>query len=92
MRSFTIVSLFTALSLASPIAVPVPEPELIHLEARQSSTRNELETGSSAACPRAIFIFARASTEPGNMVSTISITPKTQLYTKSSRASPQAQL
>nr|3DCN_A Chain A, Cutinase [Colletotrichum gloeosporioides]3DD5_A Chain A, Cutinase [Colletotrichum gloeosporioides]3DD5_B Chain B, Cutinase [Colletotrichum gloeosporioides]3DD5_C Chain C, Cutinase [Colletotrichum gloeosporioides]3DD5_D Chain D, Cutinase [Colletotrichum gloeosporioides]3DD5_E Chain E, Cutinase [Colletotrichum gloeosporioides]3DD5_F Chain F, Cutinase [Colletotrichum gloeosporioides]3DD5_G Chain G, Cutinase [Colletotrichum gloeosporioides]3DD5_H Chain H, Cutinase [Colletotrichum gl len=33
----------------------------------QSSTRNELETGSSSACPKVIYIFARASTEPGNM-------------------------
>lgn len=40
------------------------------LEARQllSSTSNDLEQGSSSNCPRVIFIFARASTEPGNMV------------------------
>ena len=73
MKSLAIFSILAALSTASPIAVPVPEPEPeaeVHLlEARQSSTRNELETGNSAACPRAIFIFARASGEPGNMVS-----------------------
>ena len=32
-----------------------------------STTRTELEDGSSSACPKAIFIFGRGSTEPGNM-------------------------
>ncbi|KAF1952543.1 carbohydrate esterase family 5 protein [Byssothecium circinans] len=32
-----------------------------------ATTRTELESGSSSACPKAIFIFARGSTEPGNM-------------------------
>lgn len=77
MKYLAILSFFTSLALTSPIAVAVPvtapadEPQLITLEARQSSaTSNELETGSSAACPRTIFIFARGSTEAGNMVST----------------------
>ncbi|KAK4098034.1 carbohydrate esterase family 5 protein [Parathielavia hyrcaniae] len=39
----------------------------LEIAARQSSTRNDLESGSSSNCPRVIFIFARASTEPGNM-------------------------
>lgn len=42
------------------------------LDTRQStnsSVRNELEDGTSSACPKAIFIFARASREDGNMVS-----------------------
>ncbi|CAO2652927.1 Nn.00g023380.m01.CDS01 [Neocucurbitaria sp. VM-36] len=71
MKSLAIFSILAALSIASPVPVPAPEAEAEAeariLEARQSSTRNELETGNSAACPRAIFIFARASGEPGNM-------------------------
>lgn len=39
--------------------------------ARQlSNTRNDVERGSSSDCPEVIFIFARASGERGNMVST----------------------
>lgn len=39
--------------------------------ARQlSNTKNDLERGSSSNCPEVIFIFARASGEGGNMVST----------------------
>jgi len=37
------------------------------------TTRNELEDGDQSACPKVIFIFARASTERGNMVR--SLTP-----------------
>ncbi|KAF2847067.1 carbohydrate esterase family 5 protein [Plenodomus tracheiphilus IPT5] len=76
---FLAISLFTALAAASPIAAPGPiavaEPEAVAvgisetaLEVRQSTiTRTELETGSSSACPKAILIFARGSTESGNM-------------------------
>lgn len=39
--------------------------------ARQlSNTKDDLERGSSSNCPAVIFIFARASGEGGNMVST----------------------
>jgi cutinase len=71
MKSIAIISFFASLALTSPIAIPAPADasQPLTLEARQSSaTRNELETGSSAACPRTIFIFARGSTEGGNMV------------------------
>jgi cutinase len=61
-----LISLLAALAAASPIAIGAPAPGA--LDARQlSSTSNELETGSSAACPRTIFIFGRASGEIGNM-------------------------
>jgi hypothetical protein len=72
MKSFTIISLLTSLAIASPIAVPAPvaEPEPLRLYTRQLGfTRNELETGSSSSCPKVIFIYARGSTEIGNMVS-----------------------
>jgi cutinase len=50
------------LFVASAFATPVD------IEARQSSTtRNDLESGSSSNCPRAILIFARGSTEAGNL-------------------------
>ncbi|KAF2124110.1 carbohydrate esterase family 5 protein [Dothidotthia symphoricarpi CBS 119687] len=64
MKLFALSVLATLVS-ASPIAVP----EANGVEARQfgSGTSNELEQGSSSSCPKAIFIFARASTEPGNM-------------------------
>lgn len=59
-----------AASLVAALPAPVHEAEVIHtLQARQSSTRNDLESGNSNNCPEAIFIFARASTEVGNMVS-----------------------
>lgn len=49
---------FAGLAAANPVA-------------RQFSdtTRDDLERGSSSDCPKVIFVFARASTEPGNMVS-----------------------
>jgi cutinase len=60
-------ALFAALALASPIILP--ETEVIELQARQlESSRTELESGSSSACPKAILIFARGSTEIGNLV------------------------
>ncbi|ROT43667.1 cutinase [Sodiomyces alkalinus F11] len=40
------------------------------IEARQSNTRNDLEEGSSSNCPEVILIFARGSTESGNMGNT----------------------
>lgn len=61
-----------ALAVAYVSALPVDsivQEDVKLLEARQLITRDELESGSSSACPRAILIFARASTETGNMVS-----------------------
>ncbi|KAI8239724.1 Cutinase 1 [Colletotrichum sp. SAR 10_99] len=63
MKFLSIVSLAITLAAAAPVEVETG----VALETRQSSTRNELETGSSSACPKVIYIFARASTEPGNM-------------------------
>ena len=75
MKSIAILSLIASIAIASPVAIPAPvaepapEPITLRLDARQASaTRTELESGSSSACPKAIFIFARGSNEAGNMV------------------------
>lgn len=66
---FLTLSMMTALAVASPITTHSETA----LEARQlgSSTSNDLQQGQAGSCPKAIFIFARASGEPGNMVSLI---------------------
>jgi cutinase len=67
MKFFTAVSLFAGLGAALPTA-----REAVSLEdalvARQllGNTRNELQNGGT--CPKVIFIFARGSTESGNLV------------------------
>jgi cutinase len=72
MKRSVVLSLLLALVSSTPIAVTTPDVPAIavpELELRQlSSTSNELESGSSAACPKTIFIWARASGEIGNMV------------------------
>jgi hypothetical protein len=64
---FFAASLLATLAVASPLVVPSGS-----LDARQfgisSSTSSDLERGTSSNCPKAIFIFARASGEQGNMV------------------------
>lgn len=48
-----------------------PTERDVALSGRQfgaASTRNDLIDGNAAQCPRAIFIFARASGENGNIV------------------------
>lgn len=57
-----------AVSLASLIAVTSALPLV---ERQSATTRNELESGSASACPKAILIYARGSTQAGNMVSKI---------------------
>ncbi|KAL6703108.1 hypothetical protein ACN47E_010170 [Coniothyrium glycines] len=68
------ISILAALAAAVPYTVPeisIDEIEAIHareLNARQfGSSGTELERGSSSACPRAILVFARGSTETGNL-------------------------
>ncbi|PVI00313.1 carbohydrate esterase family 5 protein [Periconia macrospinosa] len=57
------LALTTLFALGS--AIPV-EPSIVHRQAVVTS-RTELESGSASACPKVIFIWARGSTEPGNM-------------------------
>ncbi|KAG9198613.1 hypothetical protein G6514_009789 [Epicoccum nigrum] len=63
------VALFMLASLAAASPITLAAPEAATLLARQlgTSTRSELENGQSGSCPKAIFIFARASTETGNL-------------------------
>lgn len=76
MKYFNIVAALAALSIATPVPAPEPEalPELAELEAtahvlhKRQSTSNELNNG---ACRDYIFIFARGSTEGGNMGGTV---------------------
>ena len=65
---FLALSMLTSLVVASPITLAAPEADTLEIRQFGSSTKNELEQGSSSSCPKVIFIFARASTEIGNMV------------------------
>lgn len=62
-----------ALTAALPTA-PIDNPAAAELDARQlGSTSNDLVNGNSANCPKVIYIFARGSTEAGNMVRPLAI-------------------
>ncbi|KAK4096466.1 carbohydrate esterase family 5 protein [Parathielavia hyrcaniae] len=69
MKFFAAVSLFAGLGAALPTGLDLaPAPAEEGIEARQffgGTTRNELQQGGT--CPRVIFIYARGSTESGNM-------------------------
>ena len=61
------------LAAALPAATPVNDVDMADVMARQwggsiGSTKDDLQNGNASACPKVIFIFARASTERGNMV------------------------
>jgi len=64
---FLAIPLLTTLVAASPIVVTPAANELGARQLDGGMTRNELQDGKSP-CPKAIFIFARGSTETGNMV------------------------
>ncbi|KAL1881336.1 hypothetical protein Daus18300_001189 [Diaporthe australafricana] len=67
MKFFSILSLCATLIAAVPVEIAVEVGDA-GVEIRQAGlTRDELQSGSSSACPRVIFVFARASTELGNM-------------------------
>lgn len=73
---FFITSLLAALAAASPVVLP--ESSVVEIEARQfGSPETELESGRSSACPKAILVFARGSTETGNLVRLILISKST---------------
>lgn len=72
----SIISFCTMKSIPCLLAMLVtvqaaPVTDSIVLSERQlggADTRNDLQDGNAAQCPKAIFIFARASGEDGNMV------------------------
>lgn len=75
---FLAITFLVTLATASPIAAPEPEFQLSgDLEARQIlSSKSELESGSASRCPKAILVFARGSTETGNLVCPPSFPPR----------------
>lgn len=79
---------FLALSMLASLAAASP----ITLSARQlgTNTRSELENGKAGSCPKAIFIFARASSETGNMVRPPSLPHPPHPLTHNPRVPPPA--
>jgi hypothetical protein len=66
---FFATSLLATLAVASPIVVsPAADLSARQLGSLNPMTSNDVKDGSSSSCPKAIFIFARASGEQGNMV------------------------
>jgi cutinase len=66
------LTLLFALAVVHTHALPTTNVEVSedvsHLEKRSFLNQNDLEAGPASQCPEAILIFARGSTEPGNMV------------------------
>jgi cutinase len=66
MKFTAILSLFAA----SSAAFPTPNtPSDLEVRQAGSITRNDLSNGAASSCPPVIFIYARGSTESGNLVS-----------------------
>jgi cutinase len=65
---FFAASLLATLAVATPIVVPSDDLTVRQLGSLNPMTSNDVKDGSSSSCPKAIFIFARASGEQGNMV------------------------
>jgi cutinase len=67
MKFFAVSFLAATLITALPVEF---DSNVAEVGIRQTiyDTRNDLVLGSSSNCPQAIFIFARASTETGNIV------------------------
>ncbi|KAF5972967.1 acylase diesterase [Fusarium coicis] len=74
------VSFILSFLLASATALPTASlnkkraaaaQDVNLLEARDLLNRNDLEDGDSSSCPPAILIYARGSTEPGNLGITV---------------------
>jgi len=78
MKFSSAVSLFAGLAAALPAMELAPGDAL---EARQlGNTRNDLQNGGT--CPPVIFIFARGSTESGNLVRLHAMIPSSPRLTR----------
>lgn len=71
---FFAASIFASLAVAAPFAAPEPTDAEIEaliardaLVTRQIGSKNELEQGAAGSCPKAILVFARGTTEQGNL-------------------------
>lgn len=63
------LSLYCLALVAATRAAPTEwDTALAERQLGAASTRNDLIDGNATECPRAIFIFARASGENGNIV------------------------
>ncbi|ROT43763.1 fusarium Solani cutinase mutant with Thr 38 replaced By Phe [Sodiomyces alkalinus F11] len=67
MKFFSAVTLLAGLAAALPTAVDVAEDSSLETRQLFGSTSRDLENGNSRNCPPIIFIFARGSTESGNL-------------------------
>ncbi|KAF5022712.1 hypothetical protein F66182_5260 [Fusarium sp. NRRL 66182] len=57
----------TALLAATASALPATDNTGIEVRQFGGSTRNDLSNGNSGSCPGVIFVYARGSTETGNL-------------------------
>lgn len=82
MKTLTLfLSIYAALTSALPVDVPATRDVQIARDLDLPETdlqgrtlnliRNDLEDGTPSSCPSAILIYARGSTEPGNMGITV---------------------
>ncbi|CAJ0547495.1 Ff.00g042490.m01.CDS01 [Fusarium sp. VM40] len=76
MHATTLIHFFLALAAtAKPIIPDRPTDVVVHetrdVNALGLVTRTDLEDGDSSKCPKAILIYARGSTEPGNIGITV---------------------
>ncbi|KAF4982481.1 hypothetical protein FZEAL_1906 [Fusarium zealandicum] len=65
MKFQAILSLLAATASAFP--TPPPNTDISVRQFGGGTTRNDLSNGNSASCPGVIFIYARGSTETGNL-------------------------
>lgn len=85
----SITCLFATL-LAVQAAPLTENVVLLERQLGGADTRNDLQNGNAANCPKAIFIFARASGEDGNMVCTYDCSGSTHKCSSIDRVVAQA--